>query len=276
MAPMKQPADRVSILVRTIGRASLARSVAAALAQLHAPFEIVIVNASGTALPVLPEGAGVAIRIIEATGATRPRAANIALEHARGDWLIFLDDDDSFAPDHVASLLAAAQAAGAQVAYSSTRCLKEDGTEVAVLGAPFNRLHLLAGNYIQIGAALFSAELLARGARFDESLLCLQDWDFWIQVSRFTHFVHTGNATNLWSAYGGSSGAGMGENERPATTAPFKALIAAKWAAHGVSLRGKLRHHRDAAQAAMDSGRLGAAQRHLDAVERLSKGPVTA
>jgi len=268
--------DRVSILIRTIGRESLSRSLQAALAQLHRPFEIVIVNAAGGALPALPPAEGVEVRIVEAPGSTRPHAANVALDNARGDWLIFLDDDDSFAPEHVQSLLAAARSAHAGVAYSSTLCLKDDGSADVVLGAPFDRVHLLHGNYIQIGAALFASSLLARGARFDESLICLQDWDFWIQLSRLTHFAYTGRPTNHWRAYAGLSGAGMGANARPEATAPFRTQILRKWAVHATALREKVRHHRDVAESSMRSGRSQAAQRHFAAAEQLAKGPVTA
>lgn len=268
--------DRVSVLIRTIGRETLTRSVEAALAQLHRPFEIVIVNASGGPLPAFPRPEGVDVRIVEAIGSSRPHAANVALDHARGDWLVFLDDDDTFTPEHIQSLLAAAQRANAAVAYSATLCVKDDGTADLVLGAPFDRTHLLHGNYIQIGAALFASSLVARGARFDEELICLQDWDFWIQLSRLTHFAYTGLPTNRWNAYGGLSGAGMGDNERPEVTAPFRASIARKWAAHGATLREKIHHHREAARSAQARGRAQAAQRHLAAAEQLAKGPVMA
>lgn len=272
---MEPGTARVSVLIRTIGRATLARSVEAALAQVHRPFEIVIVNAAGAPLCALPQADGVDVRVIEAAGSTRPHAANVALDHARGDWLIFLDDDDTFLPEHVSSLLTAAHDAGAQVAYSSTLCVKEDGGAEIVLGAPFDRVHLLHGNYIQIGAALFASNLVARGARFDETLICLQDWDFWIQLSRFTHFAYTGRPTNRWSAYAGLSGAGMGANERREVTDPFRALIVHKWTAYGATLRDKVRHHKEVAQSAMKSGRMETAQRHLNAAEQLAKGPVT-
>src|SRR5690242_2521179 len=104
-----------------MGRATLARSVAAALAQTHRPLEVVVVNAAAKALPPLPAATDAAIRIVEGGPYDRPRAANAALDHANGEWLVFLDDDDAFAPVHVESLLEALQrSAGARVAYSAT------------------------------------------------------------------------------------------------------------------------------------------------------------
>jgi len=266
-------APLVSILIRTVGRESLVRSVASALAQTHRPIEIVVVNAGEQPLEPMPDADDVPIRIVECRGCNRPRAANGALDNARGDWLVFLDDDDTFAKDHVASLLEAVEGTGAGVAYSATLCVDDAGNGNIVLGAAFDRLHLFHGNYLQIGAALFRASL-RDGARFDEELLCLQDWDFWIQLAQRTHFVYTGKPTNLWRAYSGSSGAGLGANQRGDITEPYRRQILRKWTGHSTLLRGKLQYHRDAAQSAASRGNMQAAERHVAAAMRLSRGPV--
>jgi len=263
----------VSILIRTIGRESLARAIVSALAQSHRPLEIVIVNAGSPSLLPMPDAGDVSVRIVECPGSSRPRAANVALDNARGDWLVFLDDDDSFAPDHVASLLEAATESGAGVAYSATLCVDDAGDGNIVLGAAFDRVHLFRGNYLQIGAALFRASL-RDSARFDETLLCLQDWDFWIQAAQVTHFAYTGKPTNLWRAYTGSSGAGLGANQRAEVTDPFREHIRRKWMGTAAVLRGKIKYHQDAAQSAAARGNLQSAERHAAAAIRLTRGPL--
>jgi len=232
-----QPRPLVSILIRTMGRASLARAIAAAAAQTHRPLEMVVVNAAAKPLPPIDTPRDVPIRVVEGGPYDRPRAANAALDHARGAWLVFLDDDDAFAPTHVETLLAAVNGApGARVAYSATAVVEPDGKARMVIGANFNRLHLFVGNYMQVGAALFSRSLLAEGARFDERLDCYEDWDFIIQLAQRTHFVYTGRPTNLWFAHAGESGAGMGANKRDAATRPFHEIVVSKWAARAASL----------------------------------------
>lgn len=229
----------VSVLIRTLGRATLARSIAAAAAQTHRPIEIVVVNA-GTAPLAPPQPAGVELRVVGGGPYGRPQAANAALAHARGEWLVFLDDDDAFAPDHVESLLAAAaKSAGARVAYSATAVVEPDGKARMIIGARFNRLHLFIGNYMQIGAALFNRSLVQEGARFDERLGCYEDWDFIIQLAQRTHFTYTGRPTNLWFAHAGESGAGMGANKRDDATRPFQEIVAAKWAARAAELNAR-------------------------------------
>ena len=263
----------VSILIRTLGRPTLPRSIAAACAQTHRPIEIVVVNAGAAPLPSLPATPDVALRVVGGTPLRRPQAANVGLESARGDWLVFLDDDDLFAPTHVASLLkAAAQAPGARVAYSATACVDPAGTPSLVIGAPFNRLQLFHGNYIQMGAALFAASLVTEGVRFDEAFDCYEDWDFLIQLAQRTHFVYTGLPTNLWNAYTGESGAGLGPNKRDDATEPYKRQVLEKWAAQAADLGDKVKHHELAARQAAARREPRYEDRHRAEVARLVKG----
>ena len=239
-----------------MGRPSLARSIRAVLAQTHRPLEIVVVNAAARPLPALPPIGDVPLRVVEGGPYDRPRAANAALDSARGEWLIFLDDDDAFAPVHVQSLLQAlARSGGARVAYSGSAVIELDGKARIMMGAPFNRMQLFSGNYIQIGAALFSRGLVAEGARFDERLGCYEDWDFFIQLAQLTYFVYTALPTNHWFAHAGESGAGMGANQRDDVTRPFQEAVVAKWAARSAAL-----HER--------------ARRNPALVERIVRGPL--
>jgi glycosyltransferase involved in cell wall biosynthesis len=234
------PRPLVSVLIRTMGRPTLARAIAAAASQSHRPLEIVVVNASGRPLPPLSAVNDAGVRVVEGGPYDRPRAANAALDHARGEWLVFLDDDDAFAPDHVESLLAAAQGSGgALVAYSASAVVEPDGRVRMVIGSEFNRLHLFIGNYMQIGAALFNRSLVgAGGARFDETLACYEDWDFIIQLAQRARFAYTAKPTNFWCAHLGESGAGLGANKREDATRPFHERVMAKWAGRAAQLNG--------------------------------------
>jgi glycosyltransferase involved in cell wall biosynthesis len=263
----------VSVLIRTLGRATLGRSIESALAQTHRPLEIVVVNAVAKPLPPLPPARDSEIRIVEGGPYDRPRAANAALANATGDWLIFLDDDDTYTPTHVEWLLAAAQASGgARVAYSATACVEPDGKTSLVIGGPFHRLQLFTANYLSISAALFHKSLPAAGARFDESFACLEDWDFMIQLAQLTYFIYTGRPTNHWYAHAGESGAGLGPNKREDVTRPFRDRVVGKWAAAAGELREKVRRHESAAREAMARGETRDLDRHRAELVRLIKG----
>ena len=269
------PRPPVSILIRTIGRASLATSIRSALAQTHRPLEIVVVNAGASPLPELPAAGDASIRVVEGGPYDRPRAANAALANATGEWLVFLDDDDTFAQTHVASLVdAAARSGGARVAYGATAVMEPDGRVGMVLGAPFNRLQLFIGNYVTISAALFHKSLLAEGARFDESFTCFEDWDFMIQLAQRTHFVYTGLPTNHWFAHAGASGAGLGVNKSESETDPMKARLLAKWGAAFETLRDRIQSHERAARDAARRREPRYETRHREEAMRLMRGPL--
>jgi glycosyltransferase involved in cell wall biosynthesis len=268
------PRPLVSVLIRTLGRASLATSIASALAQTHRPLEIVVVNAGTKALPPLAAG-DARLRVVEGGPYDRPRAANAALDNASGEWLVFLDDDDELAPSHVESLLAAAdRPGGARVAYSATACIEPDGRASLLIGAEFNRLHLFIGNYMSNGAALFHRSLVAEGARFDEALGCFEDWDFAIQLAQRTHFVYTGKATYLWHAHAGESGAGLGANKREAQTRPFHDRVVAKWADRAAALNAEWQRHERAAREAARRREPRYESRHRAEALRLVRGPM--
>jgi glycosyltransferase involved in cell wall biosynthesis len=271
------PRPLVSVLIRTMGRATLARSIAAVVSQTHRPIEIVVVNAAAKPLPPLPATSEVAVRVVEGGPYDRPHAANAALDHAKGEWLVFLDDDDAFAPNHVESLLAAiGRSGGARVAYSASVVVEPDGKSRIIIGADFNRLNLFIGNYMTNSAALFNRSLVAEGARFDERIGCFEDWDFIIQLAQRTHFVYTAQPTVYWYAHLGQSGAGLGANRNEDRTRPFHDLVMAKWAERAAALRGQVQHHERAARQAAARREPHYETRHLAEAARITRGEIDA
>jgi hypothetical protein len=107
------------------------RALPSALAQTHAPLEVVVVgDAAGEAARAAVEGLrDPRVRFFDLTqrfehpdarrrwltAATLPR--NEAYHRARGRWIADLDDDDALRPDAVARLLALARARELEVAY---------------------------------------------------------------------------------------------------------------------------------------------------------------
>src|SRR5512134_1683290 len=131
----------VSVVVRTMGRPSLARALASVAAQTWRPLEIVLVDAAGGGMAAR-DYADIPVHVVGGGRLDRPRAANAGLAAARGDWITFLDEDDTAEPDHIALLVATASLAGLPVAYGQTRLVGGDGVQ-RVFGGPFSRAALL-------------------------------------------------------------------------------------------------------------------------------------
>lgn len=199
----------VSILCRSMNRPELVQALESVDRQTYPAIEIVLVDATGKG--TLDQCAGLTLRVpvrLISTGERliRPRAANVALENAKGAYCLFLDEDDWIEPDHIATLVQTiADNPDAQVAYSGVQNASNDGQPLStVVSVPFNADRLKRDNYIPIHAALFSASLIAAGCRFDETLDIYEDWDFWLQCAQHSRFVHL-DKVSAWYRLGGSS-----------------------------------------------------------------------
>lgn len=223
----------VSVLVRSMDRPSLDRALTAVAAQTYRPIEVVVVAACGPTHRALPALMGdVPLRLVVASERLRrSHAANVCMEHARGDWLVFLDDDDAMAPTHVQTLVEAVLAPPAVlIAHTRATLLDADGRENGIFGGPRVPWLQFDCGFFQPGAAIFARALLDLGVRFDPDFDILEDMDFWIQCARHTEFRFIDRATSYYYAESGTSGAGFGENADPTRTAEALAKLRHKWA----------------------------------------------
>ncbi len=187
----------VSVIVRSVDRPELQDALSSIAKQTYPNAEVVLINALGSEHSAQTSTCGAYPLHIYSRGRALPRseAANFGLKCAKGDFLIFLDDDDWFLPHHLeylADALISDKDVGA--AYAAVDCVKEDEQggykRVHLFNQPFDRIRLLVENYIPMHALMFRREFLDKGCRFDESLSVYEDWDFWIQLSRMTRFRH--------------------------------------------------------------------------------------
>ncbi len=193
-------APRVSVIVRSMGRTELLSCALESIAlQTYPAIEVVVVNALGAGHPDLDRWCGRFPMRLCGTGKPMPRsrAANFGLDNAQGTFIVFLDDDDLFAPDHIATLVEEIRKnPGALAAYTGVATLFQQTGEA---GKPFNQdfdpLYLLASNYIPIHSVMFHRKLLDLGCRFDEDIDLYEDWDFWLQVAEKTPLIHIDKIT---------------------------------------------------------------------------------
>jgi LmbE family N-acetylglucosaminyl deacetylase/glycosyltransferase involved in cell wall biosynthesis/GT2 family glycosyltransferase len=201
----------VSVIVRSMQRPTLIEALDSLAAQTYPSIEVLIVNAKGGAHPPLPEyGERLVLRLVE-TGLPllRSAAANAGLDAARGDFVAFLDDDDTLDPDHLAQLMAVLRKEGERsIAYAGVRCVDRNDplrTATRLFAEPYDsRAKLLAGNFIPSHAVLFPRRFVEEGARFDESLAVYEDWDFWLQLAEKARFIYLDRVSATYFT-GGSS-----------------------------------------------------------------------
>lgn len=198
----------VSLICRTIQRPELEKALGSIASQTYPNIELVLVDALGKGLPdyqeLLPNKKIHTVSLGKAL--SRPEAANAGLDNANGDYLMFLDDDDWIANDHVANLVQVlAGQDECRAVYSSTRKTDSDEKELEhVFNLPFDAARLRRDNFIPIHAMLFEASLIEEGCRFDTTLHIYEDWDFWLQVSQHTPVLHSDKVTAFYREGGES------------------------------------------------------------------------
>ncbi|MBT5824958.1 MAG: glycosyltransferase, partial [Gammaproteobacteria bacterium] len=183
----------VSVIIRSLNRFTLSEALDSIALQTYANIEVIVINATGGIHYPLGEWCGnFPLQLLNTEEALRRSAAgNLGLKNARGDYLIFLDDDDWFMPDHIELLVnALVRNTEIKVAYSSVKGVDNQKTQVCSFREPFDRILLLLGNYIPIHAALFSRSIIDAGCLLDESLDLYEDWDFWLQCASYSDFIY--------------------------------------------------------------------------------------
>lgn len=229
-----RPSPLVSIVCRSINRPLLRDALHSIIAQTYSPIEVVLVDCLAAGIDVDSEAA-TRLKITRVTPEKtlgRSQSANAGLNRATGDYLMFLDDDDWIAPDHIRNLINAIQSEAKLLAvYSSVEKVTVDGRPTGeIFEQDFDPVLLRRDNYIPIHAVLFARQLLDSGCRFDESLDIYEDWDFWLQVSRHTRFQHIAPVTAYYRQGGSSDTADVDARTR---YQPGNAISAARSAVLG-------------------------------------------
>jgi GT2 family glycosyltransferase len=150
------------------------------------------------------------------------------MAEAKGDALLFLDDDDLIDPDHIGRLRTALAAAPDHAAaYTGVRLLDAAGQTVGTLDEDFDALRLWFANYLPIHAVLFRRALVqSQGLRFDEGLAVYEDWDFWHRLARVQPFVHLPGVSASYRLIGAS---GLSAVPDPAFTTRARQAVYRRW-----------------------------------------------
>lgn len=217
----------VSILIRSVDRAYLNQALDSVALQTYPHIEVVVLavrpghRALGSHCGKFP------LRLVPTDEPVlRSAAANRAMDAAKGEFLIFLDDDDWMMPGHIARLAEVlTKFPQTHAVYTGIGLVDADGKSMGqTFDLPFDPIRQMAGNITPIHAVLFRAEVLGRGCRFDESLDRLEDWDFWLQIAQLAPMVHLPGVSAVYRIHESS---GVHNDSGP--TGAASGRIYAKW-----------------------------------------------
>jgi tetratricopeptide (TPR) repeat protein len=224
----------VSVVVRSMGRPELADTLASIAAQEYPRIEVIVVDATGGGHPPLPEIAWPPGHVVRKVGGDRrlprPMACNVGLDAVQGEWFAFLDDDDTYLPGHVTTLMQAARSRSyAIVAYAKAERVDAEGRVMDTMGSPFIRAMYYHGVLFLWQAAIIATRARDLGCRFDEAMDICEDLDFMMQVSAHGEFVYLPQVILRFRQDTGTSGTGRGRNWDGARTLYYRGLLHAKW-----------------------------------------------
>ncbi|HXH38491.1 MAG TPA: PIG-L family deacetylase, partial [Thermoanaerobaculia bacterium] len=189
---VKEPLP-ISVIVRTKDRAALLAEAIDSIRATGYPAEIIIVNDGGARPNV--EGATL---VEHETSRGRSAAANAGVKAAKNEYVAFLDDDDLYYPEHLATLSNAAHGSNAAAWYSDAVSAFIDGASreaMRIYGHDFDRELLFVDNYIPLPTLLMRrADFLDLGG-FDAAFDLFEDWDFLIRLAQRGDFIRVAHIT---------------------------------------------------------------------------------
>lgn len=120
----------VSVIIAAYNvEAYIARAIRSALEQHEVSLEVIVVDdaSSDDTVRVVSGFSDARVRLIRMPHNGGPGAArNMAIHHARGDWIAVLDGDDEFLPGRLARCLATAREMDAQLVVDNLLIVAED------------------------------------------------------------------------------------------------------------------------------------------------------
>ncbi|MGI6270753.1 MAG: glycosyltransferase [Anaerohalosphaeraceae bacterium] len=203
----------VSVLLSTYNRPQYVRqAVESILRQTHRNVEAIVVRDGGTPVGDLKAEYNDPRLIFINRDQNRglPYSFNEALEHARGQYVCYLGDDDILYPHHVATLLDALEGqdeygAAYSDLYKVHHRIMPDGARLVLaknveISRDFDRMALLQFNHILHVSLMHRRDLLDRVGPCNENLNVLIDFDLTRRLSFFTDFKHVHTVTGEFYA----------------------------------------------------------------------------
>jgi glycosyltransferase involved in cell wall biosynthesis len=173
----------VSVIIPTYGRHEfLVEAAESVAAQTHSTIELIVVDdCSDEAVPP-PSADRIDVRIVRHVRNLGPGAArNTGIAHARGEFVLFLDDDDLLAPDRVRDGVLGIAEARMHAARTTISTRRYEGDM---------RATLLHGHVPYTGQVLFRREDLVQ---FDPTLRVGEDTEWWIRMRDRAIFAWSDN-----------------------------------------------------------------------------------
>lgn len=192
---------KVSVVIPTYNRAhSISMAIRSVLDQTYQDFEVIIVDDGSidNTEEIVKSFEDERIEYIRHTknrGASAAR--NTGIKVAKGEYIAFQDSDDEWVPDKLELQVKAFDNASSEVGivYSGFYRIEADkkiyipGNHVVQKDGNIHS-ELLKGNFVGTPAVLIKKECFKNNRYFNEALPALEDWELWIELSKYFEFKY--------------------------------------------------------------------------------------
>ena len=189
--PTGSGAGKVSIITPTRNRLEkLRKAVASVYQQSHHDWQLIIVDdgsVDGTAEYAEKLAAADDRVVYLAQGAQGVSSArNHGLGNVSGEYVAFLDSDNTWRPEYLELSLAGMKMHRVQSVHSGIAMLTtlKNGEQVLYRGEDGSFDHLLVGNFIDLNVLVIRADLLRQVGKFDETLRRWVDYDLLLRIAQ--------------------------------------------------------------------------------------------
>jgi glycosyltransferase involved in cell wall biosynthesis len=164
---------------------------------------IVVDDGGGFVAPA--DSAGAKLRVVRGGGLGVGPARNLGLDAARGEFVIFLDDDDVALPNRIARLVTTAKEVHSDLCFGMTRRTAAG----AALPLPDVPTQLLSPGAVGFGdilacaphvnSVLVRTETLRAAGGFDVGAAHFDDWSAWLRIAdQGNKMWHIGDVVAEW------------------------------------------------------------------------------
>lgn len=177
-----------SIIMPTYNRsATLKAAIDSVINQTHKLWELIIIDdgsTDDTHKVLKPYRKDKRIKVIQGQHKGVSAARNQGLEIATGDYIYYLDSDNTWTPHFLEIMNLSFLITGRGTGYASLLLHDEHMNVIGYRGEPFDRQQCLQANYIDINIFAHKKELLLQEGPYDTSLRRMVDWDL---ILRYTN-----------------------------------------------------------------------------------------
>lgn len=199
----------VSVVISTWNRSTtLKQAIHSALSQTYSPVEVLVCDDGSTDDSEHVVALFKDSRVVWLPGEHSGRPAvprNRGIRASKGEWIAFLDDDDSWLPEKLEKQLDLAQRTGLHAVCSQAFLSGGDKSnniyQLEWSGKYLSFQDLLHGNYVICSSVLILKSVLSQAEYFPESvkLASIEDYSLWLRVSVLTRFAFLDEALVVYA-----------------------------------------------------------------------------